>query len=116
MVGLETALSVVQQACVETGLLDWSGVARVMSTAPAAIGSEPGYDAPLETGSPAHVVLVDPSARRVVDVSHLHGRSTNSPFLGLELPGRVVHVWHGGRRTVTDGLVAAAPETQEVAG
>ncbi len=110
MVGLETALSVVQQAMVETGLLDWAGVARVMSTAPAAIGSEPGYDAPLEPGSPAHVVLVDPAARSAVDVSRLHGRSTNSPFLGIELPGRVLHVWHGGRRTVADGRVQSIGE------
>ena len=110
MVGLETALSVVQQSMVETGMLDWAGVARVMSTASAAIGSEPGYDAPLETGSPAHVALVDPAARGVVDVSRLHGRSTNSPFLGVELPGRVLHVWHGGRRTVADGHVQTAAE------
>ena len=116
MVGLETALSVVQRAMVETGMLDWSGVARVMSTTPAAIGSEPGYDAPLEPGSPAHVVLVDPAVRRVVDVSHLHGRSTNSPFLGAELPGRVLHVWHAGTRTVADGLVATAPSAEGVAG
>ena len=37
MTGLETALSVVQQAMVDTGLMDWAGVARVMSTAPARI-------------------------------------------------------------------------------
>ena len=105
MVGLETALGAVQQACVETGLLDWADVARVMSTAPAAIGQEPGYDAPLEIGSPAHVALVDPVARSSIDVGRLKGRSTNSPFLGLELPGRVLHVWHGGRRTVAAGEV-----------
>jgi dihydroorotase len=105
MVGLETALGAVQQACVETGLLDWADVARVMSTAPAAIGQEPGYDAPLEIGSPAHVALVDPAARSVVEPGSLKGRSTNSPFLGLELPGRVLHVWHGGRRTVAEGEV-----------
>ena len=106
MVGLETALGAVQQAMVETGLLDWAGVARVMSTTPAEIGREPGYDAPLENGSPAHVVLVDPAARSTIDVGSLKGRSTNSPFLGVELPGRVLHVWHGGRRTVADGEVA----------
>ena len=103
MVGLETALGAVQQACVETGMLDWADVARVMSTAPAAIGREPGYDAPLEIGSPAHLLLVDPAARRTIAVEHLKGRSANSPFLGVELPGSVLHVWHGGRRTVADG-------------
>ena len=35
MLGLETALSVVQEAMVETGLLDWAGVADRMSTRPA---------------------------------------------------------------------------------
>lgn len=114
MVGLETALSAVQQSMVETGMLDWAGVARVMSTAPAAIGSEPGYAAPLETGSPAHVVLIDPAARGVVDASRLQGRSTNSPFLGVELPGRVLHVWHAGARTVEDGRVQSRP-TEEAA-
>ncbi|WP_206446782.1 dihydroorotase [Agrococcus sp. KRD186] len=109
MVGLETALGVVQESMVETGLLDWAGVARVMSTAPAAIGREPGYDAPLEIGSPAHLVLVDPAARRIVEAASLKGRSTNSPFLGVELPGTVLHVWHGGRRTVVDGEIAEMP-------
>ncbi|WAC65845.1 dihydroorotase [Agrococcus sp. SL85] len=115
MVGLETALGVVQQAMVETGLLDWAGVARVLSSAPAAIGREPGYDAPLEVGSPAHVVLVDPAARRTIEIGHLRGRSANSPFLGIELPGEVRHVWHGGARTVRDGQVLPVPEPEAVA-
>ena len=36
MIGLETALSVVQEAMVDTGLLDWAGVADRMSVAPRA--------------------------------------------------------------------------------
>ena len=38
MLGLETALSVVQETMVDTGLLDWAGVADRMSAAPARIG------------------------------------------------------------------------------
>ena len=38
MLGLETALSVVQETMVETGLLDWAGVAERLSAAPARIG------------------------------------------------------------------------------
>ncbi|MGO8610163.1 dihydroorotase, partial [Rhizobium johnstonii] len=34
MVGLESALRVVQQSVVDTGLLSWDDVARVMSSAP----------------------------------------------------------------------------------
>src|SRR3954467_6785269 len=55
MVGLESALSVVQAAVVETGMLDWSDVARVLSSAPAAIGRLDGYDAAFAVGSPAHI-------------------------------------------------------------
>lgn len=107
MVGLETAVRVVQRAMVETGLLDWAGVARVMSTTPAAIGSLNGYDAPLAAGSPAHFTLIDPSATATLDAADLRGRSVNSPFLGRSLPGRVVHTVHQGRITMHDGVVAS---------
>ncbi len=43
MLGLETALPVVAKVMVESGLLDWAGVARVMSTNPARIA---GLDGP----------------------------------------------------------------------
>ncbi len=108
MVGLESALSVVQLAMVETGLLDWAGVARVLSTTPAAIGKLAGYDAPLEVGSAAHVTLVEPEARRTWSTEHLHGRSVNTPYTGRELPGRVVHTVHGGIVTVHDGVLGEA--------
>jgi len=105
MVGLESALSVVQAAMVDTGLLDWNGVARVLSSAPAAIGRLSGYEAPFTAGAPAHLTLVDPAARRMFGVEHLHGRSANSPYLGAELPGRVVATFHGGVATVLDGVL-----------
>src|SRR5690606_32382826 len=38
MLGLETALSVVQQTMVDTGALTWAQVAEVMSARPARIG------------------------------------------------------------------------------
>lgn len=103
MVGLESALSVVQQAVVETGLLDWAAVARAMSTAPAAIGRVEGYDEPLAVGSPANLTLVDPAHRRSWAVSDLRGRSTNTPYTARELPGRIVTTVHRGVLTVDDG-------------
>jgi dihydroorotase len=103
MVGLESALSVVQTAMVDTGLLDWAGVARVLSSAPAAIGRLEGYDAAFQIGAPAHLTLVDPTARSTFGVEHLKGRSINSPYLGVELPGRVVATIHGGVPTVLEG-------------
>ena len=64
MVGLESALSVVQQAVVDTGLLDVGDVARVLSRAPAAIGRLDGYGAPLAVGSPAPPHALRPGGRR----------------------------------------------------
>ncbi len=103
MVGLESALSVVQAAVVDTGLLSWTDVARVMSTTPAAIGRLGGYGAPLAIGSPAHLTLIDPGATREFGVADLRGRSVNSPYLGRTLPGRVVATFHAGRPTVLEG-------------
>ncbi|NED90285.1 dihydroorotase, partial [Streptomyces sp. SID11233] len=52
MVGLETALPVVQHAMVDTGLLDWAGVAERMSFRPARIGRLEGHGRPIAAGEP----------------------------------------------------------------
>ncbi|MGW2840025.1 dihydroorotase [Streptomyces sp. NPDC001493] len=103
MVGLETALSVVQQTMVETGLLDWAGVADRMSFRPAAIGRLDGHGRPVSPGEPANLVLVDPAYRGTVDPAGFASRSRNTPYEGRELPGRVTHTFLRGRATVVDG-------------
>ena len=103
MTGLETALSVVQQAMVETGLLDWAGVADRMSVRPARIGRVAGQGRRLAAGEPANLVLVDPAVRRVVDPATMASAGRNTPFRGRELPGRVVATVLRGRPTVLDG-------------
>ena len=103
MVGLETALSVVVAAMVDTGRLDWAGVADRMSLRPARIGRLSGQGRPLEPGAPAHVVLVDPAARRVVDPAAMASRSRNTPYAGRQLPAAVVATFLSGRPTVLDG-------------
>jgi dihydroorotase len=106
MTGLETALSVVQSAMVETGLLDWAGVAARLSSTPAAIGRVAGQGRPLAVGEPAHLTLVDPAARWTVNPAQLATAGRNSPFRGLELPGRVVATFFAGVPTVLDGELA----------
>ncbi|HQR27427.1 MAG TPA: dihydroorotase [Nocardioides sp.] len=103
MLGLETALSIVQETMVDTGLLDWAGVAERMSFAPARIGRLTGHGRPLDVGEPANLVLYDPSVRRVVDAAELASLSRNTPYAGMELPGRVVATFLRGRATVLDG-------------
>ncbi|MFJ9942524.1 dihydroorotase [Streptomyces erythrochromogenes] len=106
MVGLETALSVVQQTMVETGLIDWAGVAERMSFAPARIGGLENHGRPVSAGEPANLTLVDTSYRGVVDPAHFASRSRNTPYEGRELPGRVTYTFLRGRATVVDGKLA----------
>jgi len=103
MVGLETALSVVQEAMVDTGLLDWAGVADRMSYRPARIGRLNGQGRTLDQGSPANITLYDPRPRALVDPSGFASKSRNTPYRGRELPGRVVATFLRGRPTVLDG-------------
>jgi dihydroorotase len=105
MLGLETALSVVQHTMVETGLLDWAGVAQRMSVRAAEIGSLEGHGRPLEPGEPANLALLDPAASRVIEPDALHSRSRNTPFAGLKLPGAVHATFLRGAATVLDGKV-----------
>ncbi|MGI8433357.1 MAG: dihydroorotase [Nocardioidaceae bacterium] len=105
MLGLETALSVVQKAMVDTGLLDWTGVADRMSVRPAAIGRVDDQGCGLEPGAPAHLVLIDPAASRTVDPLDSASLSRNTPFQGMTLPGAVVATFWQGRATVLDGTL-----------
>jgi dihydroorotase len=103
MLGLEQALSVVVETMVETGLLDWAGVADRMSVRPAAIGRLAGHGRPLAPGEPANLLLLDPATRATVDPATLASRSRNSPYAGRELPGRLVATFLRGVPTVLDG-------------
>jgi dihydroorotase len=110
MVGLESALSVVQAAVVDTGMLGWADVARVLSSKPAEIGRLDGYARPFEPGTPANLALVDASVTKVFGTEHLRGKGVNSPFLGRTLPGRIVATVHDGRPTVLDGELLPVEE------
>ncbi len=110
MVGLESALRVVQHSVVDTGLLDWADVARVMSRTPARIGSLDGHGRPIAAGEPAHLVLHDPAAGGTFTTDDLHGRSVNSPYLGRDLPGSTRWTFHGGRATWRDGSLTPPEE------
>ncbi|HEY2299295.1 MAG TPA: dihydroorotase [Jatrophihabitans sp.] len=106
MLGLETALGVVAQTMVATGLLGWAGVADRMSVRPARIGRVADQGRSLATGEPAHLALVDPSGQWTVDPSRLASLSRNTPFAGRTLPARVVATFYNGQPTVLDGSLA----------
>jgi dihydroorotase len=118
MTGLETALAVVQQTLVDTGLLGWDEVADRLSLAPARIGrlDDPAlglqaHGRGLRAGEPGHVTLYDPTAAWTVDPAVQQTSGRNTPFRGRTLPGRVVATFLRGRPTVLDGR--PVPRTPE---
>jgi dihydroorotase len=77
----------------------------VMSRRPAEIAGIAGQGR-LEEGAPANLVVFDPDAAAPTD--RTMSRSSNSPYLGEQLSGRVVHTMFRGRFTVRDGSVLEA--------
>jgi len=106
MLGLETALSVVQHAMVDTGMMSWTDVADRMSVRPAQIGQLADQGRPLAAGSPANLTLVDPTVTRTIVPRESASLSRNTPYDGMELPGRVVATFLRGVPTVLDGRLA----------
>lgn len=105
MLGLQTALSVVVATMVQPGLLDWRGVARVMSERPARIGGATDQGRPIAVGEPATLILVDPDARWTVRGAQLASLAENTPYEGMELPCRMVLSMLRGEITTEDGKV-----------
>lgn len=103
MLGLQTALSVVAATMVASGLLDWRGVARVMSENPARIVGLDDQGRPLEVGEPANLVIIDPDDTWTVDGAELASRSANTPYQSMTLPATVTATVLRGRITARDG-------------
>lgn len=87
-IGLELALPLLWQNLVETG--EWSALElwRVLSTQPAlCLKQNPAAIAP---GQPAELALFDPQLTWTVEKQSLKSSSSNTPWLGQQLTGRVV--------------------------
>jgi dihydroorotase len=100
MTGLEQALAVVLETMVLPGRMDWRTLSHRMSVTPARIGGVGDRQGRrVRPGEPAHLVLVDPSRRAVVDRSATASLSRNNPYHGRDLPDPVVLTLYGGRVT-----------------
>lgn len=106
MLGLETALSIVVDTMVNPGLLDWRGVARVMSERPAEIVGLADQGRPIEVGEIANLTLVDPKADWTVSGKKLASVAHNTPFEDMSFSSKVTTTVFRGRITVRDGVVA----------
>lgn len=110
MVGLESALPIALLTLVREGHASFAEIEQLLSQKPAEIGRLEGHPETLEVGQPADIVLFDPAGSSEFDVARLEGLSVNSPFLGMELPGRVAYTVRRGYLTC-DGGELVAPET-----
>ncbi|MGL5060540.1 MAG: dihydroorotase [Microcoleus sp.] len=90
-IGLELALSLLWHNLVETGKFSAAELWRALSASPAVcLGQKPPTVAP---GVPAELTLFDPQLTWNVDRYNLKSRSTNTPWLGQQLTGKVVQTW-----------------------
>jgi dihydroorotase len=105
MLGLETALSIVQKTMVDSGMMNWSSVADRMSIAPARIGGYENHGLPLVVGSIANLVVINPTQKWTVDRDLVLSKSSNTPYHGHELPGVVTHTFFKGKATLINGSV-----------
>ncbi|MBI4743270.1 MAG: dihydroorotase [Actinobacteria bacterium] len=93
VIGLETAFSVLFTELVKKKLLSFSGLIEALSTKPASII---GVKSGIKEGSPADLTVID--EKRKFKVEDFISKSSNSPFKGRELEGKVIY-------TIVDGKV-----------
>ncbi len=92
--GLELLLPLTLQWGREAGLKPAEALAAVTSRAARVLGVPAGT---LAQGAPADICLFDPALPWIVKPAALVSQGKNTPFLGLELTGRVVRTLVGGR-------------------
>ena len=103
MLGLETALSVIQESIIETKLTNWETVAARMSYKPAEIGRITEHGLDLKVGARANLILVNTAIRRNVGEIKSVSKSSNNPYASLTLPGRVMYTFLHGQPIVSNG-------------
>ncbi|MEL6497769.1 MAG: dihydroorotase [Planctomycetota bacterium] len=113
IIGLESAAAGYAEALVESGLIDWPRLIKLLTINPARLCNldrEHRGDnglGELRVGGPADITVIDPGHGWTFDESAVAGKSTNSPFLGRSFNARPVLTMVGGR-VAMNRLAAAA--------
>lgn len=88
IIGLETAVPLVIETMVDSGLLTWSQFVEKLSLNPSKIlrinkGS-------LKIGADADVTIIDPNLKWRFTTDDIHSKSKNSPYIGRQMKGRAI--------------------------
>jgi dihydroorotase len=117
MLGLESALSIINQTMVAPGLMNWESVADRMSYAPARIARYAEHGKALTVGAIANITLINPAQTYRVDRDLVASRSRNTPFHGMDLQGVVTATFFRGLPTYLNGKLSSIhQDTLESAG
>ncbi len=102
IVGLETSFAL-SMALVRQKAADLNAIIRALTIGPArAVGISGGT---LAVGATADIVLADLDAKWTVDAQRFHSKSKNSPFVGMELSGKIIRTITGGKTVFLDGKI-----------
>ena len=104
MIGLETAAAIVKTTMIDSGLIDLIRFEEVLSTNPAVIGRLSDQGQAIQVGSYANIALIDPAKKFTVG-SASESKSSNNPYVGIELSGEVVHTIYKGTFTVQNSAI-----------
>jgi len=104
MVGLETAASIAQTTLIDTGLIDWVRFEELLSTNPSRISGLERHGQPIQAGLPANLTLLDPKVSRKVE-KQSESKSSNNPYVGIDLSGQIMHTMFEGVLTVFEGKI-----------
>ncbi len=111
-VGLETCLALVITRLVDEGVVSIEDAISRLTVAPARIMDMErwGYSPVVAEGMPANIVVFNPELEWTVDPTTFKSRSSNTPYAGWRVKGKVMHNLFRGKTVVRDGNLATGPE------
>ena len=104
MIGLETAAAIAKTTLIDTGLISFDRLEELLSKNPAKISGLKNQGQDIAQGSIANIVFFDPRTKYTVDGT-TESKSSNNPYVGMELSGTVVHTIFNGTFTVKNSEI-----------
>ncbi len=93
MIGLETAIPLIIQELIDTGILTWVEAIEKLTKNPRKILKL--KEGVIEEGGDADITVIDPEKRWIYKKTY--SKSRNSPLLGKELKGKVLYTIYKGK-------------------